>query len=211
MKDMLIVAVDDEAEILDLYKSSLRTRSRIETFTDPTAFIDQLKRKQIKPDILIADYSMPGMNGIEMIRIAKHLGHEIHAILISGYIDKGTAIAAANLGNTIVLEKPAPGQKILSAVDAYILELEFKRIKSSSDMTYKRMRELFDIFRTFCLDELELKSTSAAQVVPTYKKEKAESLDHAIYKLENELEDLSVAEKEIFKKIVKLKTNLIAA
>jgi hypothetical protein len=56
-----------------------------------------------------------------------------------------------------------------------------------------------------------LKSTSTAQVLPKCKKERAESLDQAIYKLENELEDLSMAEKEMFKKIIKLKANSIAA
>ena len=66
-----VVLVDDESGLLDLYHHILGDIYQISTFDSPQKFLDSLVSKDSMPfDILITDLSMPGINGIEMIREA---------------------------------------------------------------------------------------------------------------------------------------------
>lgn len=107
IKSSKIVVVDDDK----IVTSALKTLLRIEGFTnthyynDPIEAVEFLKLN--KPDLIISDFLMPEMNGLEFLSAAKKLYPEISMILLTGYADKENAIKAINeVGLYKYIEKP---------------------------------------------------------------------------------------------------------
>ncbi len=102
-----IVVVDDEKMVTSAFKTLLK----VEGFTD-AAFFNNPKEaveflKTETPDIIISDFVMPEMNGLEFLKAAKKLHPEVSMILLTGYADKENAIKAINeTGLYKYIEKP---------------------------------------------------------------------------------------------------------
>jgi signal transduction histidine kinase/ActR/RegA family two-component response regulator len=65
-------------------------------------------------DLLITDYAMPGMNGLNLIREMRQRRPTVPAMLLTGYADASLqlSIADVNGGKTILLRKPVRGDEL---------------------------------------------------------------------------------------------------
>ncbi|MCM1004461.1 MAG: ATP-binding protein [Candidatus Gastranaerophilales bacterium] len=102
-----IVVVDDEK----IVTSAFSTLLKVEGFTDahffnnPKDAVEFLKENT--PDLVISDFLMPEMNGLEFLGEVKKLYPEVSKILLTGYADKENAIKAINeIGLYRYIEKP---------------------------------------------------------------------------------------------------------
>lgn len=114
MKDGLIVVVDDEQMVTSALKTLLKIEgfSNCVTFNNPVEAIEFLK--QNSPDIIISDFIMPQMNGLEFLSEAKKLYPDVSKILLTGYADKKNAISAINeIGLYKYIEKPWDNDDLL--------------------------------------------------------------------------------------------------
>ncbi len=77
--------------------------------------------KAIKSEfhILITDYKMPDMTGIEMIREIRKFKHDFKILILTGYANEITEDVIEELGITMVLQKPVD----LSALEKIITQL----------------------------------------------------------------------------------------
>jgi response regulator RpfG family c-di-GMP phosphodiesterase len=103
----VIAIVDDEEMVLTSLRSFLllETEYQVETFSSPNEAISFLKEQPL--DLVISDYLMPGMNGIEFLLEIKKLHPFATRILLTGYADKENAIKAINdVGLYQYVEKP---------------------------------------------------------------------------------------------------------
>ena len=103
----MIVAVDDEKMVTSAFKALFKVEgySDIHLFNNPKEAVEFLK--QNKPDLVISDFIMPEMNGLEFLTEAKKLHPEVSMILLTGYADKENAIKAINeIGLYKYIEKP---------------------------------------------------------------------------------------------------------
>jgi YesN/AraC family two-component response regulator len=66
------------------------------------------------PDILVADYSMPGMNGVQLAQYARDIWPNLPVIIVSGYSD-AEAVKGA-LPGAALLWKPFSAGELLLAV-----------------------------------------------------------------------------------------------
>ena len=74
-------------------------------FNEPQKAIEYLKTET--PDLIISDFLMPEMNGLEFLREAKKLYPEVSMILLTAYADKENAIKTINeIGVYKYIEKP---------------------------------------------------------------------------------------------------------
>ncbi|WP_343084444.1 response regulator [Blautia producta] len=68
---------------------------------------------ELKPDIVITDIRMPGIDGLEMIRCVRDMGLNVHFILISGHKHFEYAQSAIKYGVENYLLKPVNKQELV--------------------------------------------------------------------------------------------------
>ena len=84
-----IVVVDDDPEVLKAVGALLKgLRCKAECDSHPAAVLSKLQSQKDYCDVLITDYAMPTMNGLELAEIVRKLNPSIRLILISGMEDK---------------------------------------------------------------------------------------------------------------------------
>lgn len=107
MKKGKIVVVDDEK----FFTSALAVLLKVEGFSDAHVFNSPRKALEFvsenKPDLVISDFNMPEMNGLEFLSEVNKLYPEVSKIILTGYADKENAIRAINeIGLYRYIEKP---------------------------------------------------------------------------------------------------------
>ena len=102
-----IVVVDDDKILTSAFKALLKVEgfSDAHLFNNPLEALDFLKENT--PDIVISDFLMPEMNGLEFLQKVNELYPEVSKIILTGYADKENAIRAINeIGLYRYIEKP---------------------------------------------------------------------------------------------------------
>jgi serine phosphatase RsbU (regulator of sigma subunit) len=99
--------VDDDQQVLSSLSIFLEldTDYDVCTFKSPKEALQMLKEKPV--DLVVSDYLMPDMNGLEFLAEVKKISPDTARILLTGYADKQNAIRAINeVGLFQYLEKP---------------------------------------------------------------------------------------------------------
>ncbi len=83
-----IALVDDRDTILASHTLILELHgmSNTRAYTDPRELINDM-RNGFRPDIVVTDFYMPGMNGVELLQSITALYGHIPAVIVSGYPD----------------------------------------------------------------------------------------------------------------------------
>ncbi len=107
MREQLhVIAVDDEPFNLELLKAiSLQTYPHMLIFTDPKSALEHISSNPV--DILLVDYMMPRINGIELMKLAHEINPEIMTIMITAAgDDEKVKLEALKMGAIDFLKKP---------------------------------------------------------------------------------------------------------
>lgn len=102
-----IYVVDDEPTFRELIKSVLSRDYEVQTFAEPHALLRALERHQ--PHLILTDYSMPDINGLELIERIKSQYPSLPVIIITNYGSIDAAVRALKSGAFHFLEKNASG------------------------------------------------------------------------------------------------------
>lgn len=109
-----VLVVDDEESIRELLSKMLAMAEYdVETAPDGRLGIERLRQQQY--DLLISDLKMPNVDGLSLIREARHLAADMPVLIITGYSSEQSAIEAVNLGVTGYLTKPFRAPQVLAA------------------------------------------------------------------------------------------------
>ncbi len=103
----MVVVVDDEEMVVISLKALLELEGEFEVsgFTDLAAAESFFASHPV--DVVISDYRMPGMNGLELLKRLKATRPETTRILLTSHADASSAIEAINeVGLFQYLEKP---------------------------------------------------------------------------------------------------------
>jgi two-component system, response regulator YesN len=120
-----ILIVDDHPNTAAMLARVLcRLNHPVEVYTADSgekalAIIDQ---HQV--DIIITDFVMPGMNGLELIKRLNHIQKAVHVILITAYDIPGLSISAKRLGVKDYLVKPVQPDLVQMMVSRVIQDLQ---------------------------------------------------------------------------------------
>jgi CheY-like chemotaxis protein len=99
-----IFVVDDEVPLLELAKAVLGDMGyTVRTFTDPEQALREFET--VRPALVLTDYWMPRMSGMDLIRECRRLNPAQKAVLISGTVD-GQVFANAAVQPDRFVAKP---------------------------------------------------------------------------------------------------------
>lgn len=118
---MKALIVDDDARVCNALRSALKFaghepvvardgRQALEAITESV-------RESAPVDVLIADWKMPGMTGVELIREARKQRPGMPAILITGYGDETVKGQAGEIRSCAYLEKPFRAESLLAKIE----------------------------------------------------------------------------------------------
>jgi len=114
----VIVVVDDEPMVTGSLQTmlQLQTRHTVYCFNHPQEALEEIEH--LKPELVISDFSMPGMDGIEFLKQVRARLPEATLMLLTGYADKESAIAAINqVGIYRYLEKPWDNNELKQSIE----------------------------------------------------------------------------------------------
>jgi CheY-like chemotaxis protein len=113
-----VAIVDDERALVEIYEKVLEMRGIPVSFVayDGEEALRRLAEHNPKPQIILMDYRMPIMNGIETMRRIFNQDPDAKVIFISA--DGSVKEAAIEAGAAMFIQKPASIKEILNAVES---------------------------------------------------------------------------------------------
>ncbi len=134
-----IMVVDDEKMITTTLSTmfKLMLKQNVITYNDASLALECRELEEQKVDLIITDFMMPRMNGLEFLRSVKERCPDTVSILLTGYADKENAIRSINeVGLYYYLEKPWDNNDLIKVVKNGLEK------KSLQDDLRKKYREL---------------------------------------------------------------------
>jgi CheY-like chemotaxis protein len=100
-----ILAVDDEAVVLDSFRRILVLEGySVDTVEHGPEALGLIQRNDY--DFLFTDLKMPDMDGVEVVKAAKHLRPDMDVVVITGYGSIETAVQTLQHGACEYVQKP---------------------------------------------------------------------------------------------------------
>lgn len=123
-----ILCVDDEKQILNVVRRQLEDED-YELITADSASEGLKVLKNCAPvSIILSDYRMPGVNGVEFLKKASDFCSDHVGIIFSGYTDSDTIKEYINSGLVFrYLNKPWGADELLSAIKDAEIKLKSER------------------------------------------------------------------------------------
>ncbi len=151
-----VLLVDDQRDILKLLKTTLETlkNDEIKISEAPSGEEALLESSRHKIDLLVTDYKLPGMSGIELTHKIRARHPEVKVILITGMTDKKSRDEMINAGALAIFDKPIPIADFLDSVERglSIVQTIFPAEKLSEDVEEKRHTRISDLIANFRQD-----------------------------------------------------------
>jgi len=114
-----ILLVDDQRDILRLLHSTLDTLKvpELEIIEAPSGEEAMLEIGRRKIDLLVSDYLLPGITGIELMHKMRVRYPDVKVILITGMSDRKAREDMLNAGAAAIFDKPVPLADFLDIVE----------------------------------------------------------------------------------------------
>ncbi len=144
---MKILLLDDDIDCLDSLATLLKDAGRqCDEFTVPLKAVEAYRQKQY--DVVITDMKMPGMNGIQVLKKVRSINPTARVIIVTGFGDVETAIAAVNNGAYAFFGKPIDIGDLMDTLDKIEYEInEQKKAKmdhADLAMEYLRLKHVYE-------------------------------------------------------------------
>ena len=113
-----VLLVDDQKDIVRLLHSSLQTLGhQLDLVDAPSGEEALLEASRRKVDLLVADYLLPGISGVELMRKIKARNADLKVIFISGMTERKARAEMLGAGAVAIFDKPIPLADFLDAVE----------------------------------------------------------------------------------------------
>nr|MBC8522037.1 HEAT repeat domain-containing protein [Methanomicrobia archaeon] len=125
-----VLHVDDERRFIEITRLFLQregyTNFKIAPVLSAEQTLERLEEETF--DVVISDYKMPGMNGLEFLEEVRKKGNEIPFIILTGKGEESVAMDAVNKGASRYVTKKVGNPKVLfDTLKQYILEVVEER------------------------------------------------------------------------------------
>ncbi|MGE4048219.1 MAG: PAS domain-containing protein, partial [Acetobacteraceae bacterium] len=127
-----VLLVDDDPIVLEVMVDALEDAGYAVVPADGgDAALAELSGS-LRPDILVTDLTMPGMDGLTLIRAAQAKLPALPAILVTGYAGDSAALAVGGAisGSFSLLRKPVTGSQLADRIASLLESRETRRARS---------------------------------------------------------------------------------
>ncbi len=115
MADMIVHVIDDDAALRDSLAFLLIAADfEVRSFESAQAFLQELSG--IQTGCILTDVRMPGVDGIELLRLLQEMGKGLPVIVMTGHGDVPLAVKAMRLGAADFVEKPFEDEVLIDSI-----------------------------------------------------------------------------------------------
>ncbi len=143
MEPLTLVIIEDEEVHFSLMKRAIAKafpNASVYHFREANTCLERLD--SIIPTIIITDYLLPGMNGIEFLETLNKKGRDIPVIMITGQGDENVAVSAMKLGAIDYLVKSGDFFTLLpTVIDKGVRKNRLEQSLLRSEKRFKDMAE----------------------------------------------------------------------
>ena len=119
-KEKIILLADDEVMLRDLLAELLESNGYNVVKVSSGDEVLKVLTEEIKADLIIIDYNMPGLNGLDCIQQIRNLKFEMPVILSSGSLSFAENLDYKKIGINSLLAKPYEFDSMLSLIKRLI-------------------------------------------------------------------------------------------
>jgi two-component system cell cycle sensor histidine kinase/response regulator CckA len=137
-----VTIIEDEDAHRELMERTIKREfpdAQIDCFGDIEHCLDSVD--QIDPDLIITDYLLPGMNGLDLLAELQSRDKDIPVVVVTGQGDEKIAVNAMKLGAYDYIVKSGDFFSLVpSIINNVILRKELKRALQESQTLYEQER-----------------------------------------------------------------------
>ena len=134
-----VLLIDDEVEFLENLSERMRVRGMtVNTAETPEKAVSAIDEGDY--DAIVLDLQMPGMNGIEMLKLIKKSHPDMQVILLTGQATLEAGIQAMKLGAMDFMEKPAD----INALTEKIKKAQAKKMVLVEKKTESKVKDILN-------------------------------------------------------------------
>ncbi len=112
-----VLLVDDDPAVARALAELLRLENCVVTIVhDGDAALERLRDASYPCDVLLTDQSLPGLDGIALVRLAREARPALRAVLMSGLGTAALEAGAREVGADAVIGKPADADALLQMI-----------------------------------------------------------------------------------------------
>ncbi len=135
--------IDDDREVLSFMKSQLEVLYDVESFTSGEEAILHLQNGKDRPDLILLDIAMHGMDGYEVLGKIKEQDslRKIPVVFLTGMTDEVAELRGLEMEAVDYLKKPVAGKVLVARVQHYI-DLYSETVDGGGKLDEKKLSKL---------------------------------------------------------------------
>ena len=170
-----ILFVDDESNILSSYRRTLHNKFTVTTLTSANEALELLKTSpKERFAVIVSDFKMPEMTGLEFLTKAHKIVPDTVRVMLTGYADIDTSIAAINEGEIFrFLTKPCPPVTLVEALNScteqyQLIMSEKELLRGTLQGSIKLMTEILSMTNPLAFGQSERIKRMVSQILKKY-------------------------------------------
>lgn len=128
--ELNIFLVDDDPSSLALYEMHLKSLGYQNVWKFDNG-MDCISSLGLKPDIVFLDYRMPGMDGVEVLKIIKQRDPGIYVVFVTGDTDMKTAATSLKYGAFDFIQKGSDCTERIEGALSRIIDVKTVKAKQT--------------------------------------------------------------------------------
>ena len=121
LKNKTIVIVEDDTPSVKYYQTILKNSGAVvKFFNNGKEFIDYFSTTHNRIDLVVIDFLIPLVNGIDCVRLFKKARKDVPVLMITAYFSEATKNEAFLAGCNEYILKPVFPEKILYLLEKYL-------------------------------------------------------------------------------------------
>ncbi|MBE9528978.1 MAG: response regulator [Proteobacteria bacterium] len=118
LEPLRVMLVDDDDIVNDAVSAILTAKGwAVATFDNAVTASEELRHSLDRYDVLVTDINMPGLSGIDFLKVARESSPDIPVVMITGYPSIDIAVEAMKHGANDFLTKPFSSTDLVGALN----------------------------------------------------------------------------------------------